>query len=242
MTKKFACESKDIGSVTNPLAAEVDGHASSVVPDEGPFSFNLATMQKRFARQNEIMAGLVAGGMPVLNAAVISGDMQSAELASERVAAGESPEDVVNFIGSYARFDWAVANLPRAALLEMLPELWRSADPDDTKPEYLELWREAYRANGNKTVCDGKRLPLRHGIGAGIEREHTLTIYRGQVGDTVGISWTLDKKIAEKFAATGGGRMPIAGGKILQRKVRRDLVLAYLTGRDENEVIIDPNS
>jgi hypothetical protein len=200
--------------------------------------FQTDAFQKRITRQNEIMGELIAKGISPITAVVMSGDIQIAEMATEMVVNGTPATEALNFVGSYARFDWAVANLPKRTLLKMLPELWRSADPDDTKPEYLALWREAYKANGG-TVCDGKQLPTRYGNGAAIERPAVLTIYRGQIGNTVGISWTLDRKIAAKFAATGGGRAPVSGGKILKRVIRRDEALAYLTGRGESEVIVD---
>lgn len=198
--------------------------------------FQTEAFQKRITRQNEIMAELIAKGIPTLTAAVMSGDIQSAEMATEMIVNGTPALKALNFVGSYARFDWAVANLPKRTLLKMLPELWRGADPDDTRPEYLALWREAYKANGNKTIFDEphKIEPVFTSIDTRL-----ITIYRGQVGDAVGISWTLDRVIAKKFAATGGGRQEIAGGKILKRVIHRDEVLAYLTGRDESEAIVD---
>ena len=58
-----------------------------------------------------------------------------------------------------------------------------------------------------------------------------------------GISWTTDKRIALKFAATGGGRIRVRGGVLLQARVstiQPGAVLAYITGRDESELIVDP--
>lgn len=180
-------------------------------------------------RRNEIAVELIAKGIPTITAIVMAGDIYSAEQATELVRNGTPAEDALHYVGSYARFDWAVTNLPKPTLFKMLPELWTGADPDDTKPEYLALWKEAYAANGSKMIYD------KHWLSSG-----KLTAFRGQIGDKVGISWTLDKETAKKFAATGGSRQTIRGGRILTRIVKRSDVLAYLTGRGESEVIIDP--
>lgn len=168
-------------------------------------------------------------GIPFMTAIVMAGDTQSAESATERVKQGESAEQQLCCIGSYARFDWAVANLPHDRLLELLPELWRDADPNDTNPAYLKLWQEAYKANGEQIILDGEPLIA----------TLPFNIYRGQVGNAVGISWTLDRKIAQKFAATGGGRSPVEGGKVLKRKIKHSQILAYLTKRGEKEVVVN---
>lgn len=192
-------------------------------------NFDFAQFQQQEQRRSELMQPLIAQGIPMLTAIVMAGDLQTAEIASEMVDSGTPAVDALNFVGSYSRFDWAIAHLPKPTLFKMLPELWRGADPDDTKPEYLALWKEAYKANGKRIIIDSKRL-------AGYASRR---VYRGQVGDVVGISWTLDKKIAEKFAATGGMRQQIRGGKVLTRIVPLRNILAYLTGRGESEVIID---
>jgi hypothetical protein len=89
-------------------------------------------------RRQELTQGLMAKGVPFLSAIVIAGDLQSAEEAAERVKQGMPPEEALHFVGSYTRFDWAVANLPKEVLFERLPELWVGADPDDANPEYLQ--------------------------------------------------------------------------------------------------------
>jgi hypothetical protein len=164
---------------------------------------------------------------------IIASDMVSAEQANVSVLNGESPESVINRVGSYARFDWAYKNLPRPLLLKMLPELWTGSDPDDTCPEYLQLWKDAFVANKDRIIFDDKsvRLPA------------VSTIYRGQLKDaSVGISWSLDINVAKKFARTGGLRHMINNGMILKAKVNRKHVLAYLRGRGEQEIIVDPKN
>jgi hypothetical protein len=112
------------------------------------------------ARRQELMQPLINEGVPMISAMVMAGDLVTAERASEELAKGkQSAEDLLHTVGSYARFDWAVENLPRHKMLELLPSLWSGADPSDNRQDYLALWREAYRANGNKTIIDDEPLP-----------------------------------------------------------------------------------
>lgn len=180
-------------------------------------------------RTAELMRELMAQGYSVINAIVMAGDMVSAERIDELVRQGEKPQDLVWMIGSYARFDWAVQKLPRQKFFEILPALWVGSDPDDTNPEYLNLWREARARNKGRVITDGKPLP----------KGSTFTVYRGQVGDAKGFAWSLDRAIAEKFAKSGGGRGFVTGGKVLTRTVRRADIIAYLTSRNESEVILN---
>lgn len=180
-------------------------------------------------------------GVPHITAFIMAGDEMSALNATKRVEAGtHTVEEASVFIGSYARLNWVyeqmeMQRISRAKVIEMLPELWRSSDPDDTDPRYLALWNEAKFLNGGKYVRDGRTLP---------RRSKMLKVYRGQhpsANADMGIAWTLDPKIAQKFAHGGAAfRVGKAGGVVYRGLVSADFVLAYLTLRHESEVIIDP--
>lgn len=192
--------------------------------------------QPAFARQIDRANALEESGVPPGLSLVMAGDLISAEDATARIEAGESTfEQEVVRVGSFARFGWTVemqkrGHLTRAALLDQLPELWRGTDPDDTDGGWLKLWREAFARNGLRPVTDGRPLP----------KGPLLIVYRGQMpGDPLGIAWSLDPKIADKFAHGAGTRVPM-NGTVLRGKVARSAVLAYLTGRGESEVIVDP--
>jgi hypothetical protein len=190
--------------------------------------------EAKFQREGIIQKRLMDEGMDLINAVVRASDIVSAEDATARAENGEDPDELVGYVGSYARLDWAIKYLPRPRLLERLPRLWVGSDPDDTRPEYLALWQEAYVANGRRVVQDEEETSL--------PDTPFFTVYRGQVGNEkrwLGISWTLDRRVAEKFAASGGGRGLVKGGKVLEARIYPSAVLAFLTSRDESELILD---
>lgn len=173
-----------------------------------------------------------------ITALIMAGDRLSAERATELVESGAMKAAVaVSFVGSYARLDFAVrmqtaGKITSAWLLKNLPELWRASDPDDTDPRFLKLWKDARHRNGTTVRDDAKRdLP----------RGPLVTIYRGQDrGATLGISWATDRAIAVKYARGMALRQGHRDGEVLTGKVQRRYALAFLTKRNESEVIVDP--
>ncbi|MGV0985108.1 MAG: hypothetical protein ACOYB2_11165 [Limnohabitans sp.] len=116
--------------------------------------------------------------LPVGSAFTIASDLASVERSKEWVNRGMSAETALPFVGSYGRLEfvlWAVDNghMAENDLLDMLPDLWRGADPDDTDTRFLELWQKAWIRNGKRPVRDGKHLP----------KGHTLRVFRGQDKD-----------------------------------------------------------
>lgn len=101
------------------------------------------------------------------------------------VADGFKVEDVVYWVGSYARFDWAVQHrsyLDDEFWVRNICELWSSSDPDDTNLQFLELFRQA-RAKASVTLHDEPKKTL-----PGLGSEH-IWLYRGQrATDPIGIS------------------------------------------------------
>lgn len=173
----------------------------------------------------------------VVSAFIMAQDLGSAVRADFMLEDGMGWEEALPFIGSYGRCDWVKrhiqsGDIPQEAVYPMLADLWRGSDPDDTDPWWTMMWADAWMANGQKYIRDGEVL-----------RGNLLTVYRGQIGEgTLGISWSLQRSTADRFAMTGGGRMPRDGGIVLQAKVRRKNVYAYLTARGEAEVIAPPTA
>ena len=166
-------------------------------------------------------------------------DIVSAARADRMLLSGEvNAEGSVYLVGSYAKLDYALrlvdtGKLSLDWLIHELPSLWRGSDPDDTNPRFLELWKEA-RRRARRVIRDEKSsdLPL---------PRRTFSVYRGQrVGDPLGIAWSAKREVAEAFARGASFREPISNGEVVVAKARPSRVLAYLTGRHEYEVIIDP--
>jgi hypothetical protein len=74
----------------------------------------------------------------------------------------------------------------------------------------------------------------------------TLTIYRGyQPGKNPdGFSWTLSRDVAEKLSNNGKGsnlfdhNLPLTGGKVRRKTVKKSDVFAYTNSRQEQETIL----
>lgn len=189
-----------------------------------------------FVKREPIMAELMAADpkLSMISAMIIAGDRLTSERSKQWTRDGLPAVDALPYVGSYGRLEFAVwavdeGRLPIETLLDQLPGLWRGSDPDDTNPRYLALWKAAWFRNGEKTVRDGPHLP----------KGSALRCYRGQDdGAPLGIAWSLDKKVAEKFARGAGSRQGNRGGTVMEMVVPRKEVLAYLTGRGEAEVIL----
>lgn len=199
----------------------------------------MAEFMKRAERTSQINEQLAIDlpGVPFLTRVVMAGDMEGAERVEAEFRAGKIRfERAMTYCGSYSRLDFAARMeqaglVPLPKLLAMLPDEWPGCDPDDTDPRFARLWRLAYQRNGNKYLRDGAALP----------RGKYLQVYRGQPqGAPLGLAWSLDETIAERFARGAWARTPVAGGEVISAIVERDAALAYLTRRNESEVILDP--
>jgi hypothetical protein len=68
-----------------------------------------------------------------------------------------------------------------------------------------------------------------------------LVIYRGQPDSgPPGISWTLKRECAVWFARRFSPWRRAAEPTVLRARVNPSRILAYLVGRDEAEVVLDP--
>lgn len=78
--------------------------------------------------------------------------------------------------------------------------IYTRSDPDDTKPEYVPLWRRAFERNGHQMITDGEELT----------DDESFTVYRGQPeGDPVGLSWSLKKVRSPKLRERRGPALSI---------------------------------
>ena len=73
----------------------------------------------------------------------------------------------------------------------------------------------------------------------------TLTIYRGCNSHSKhGLSWTLDKAVAERFAErrhafwfTKKGKAKFVKPQVIERVIHKSEAVAYFSGRQESEII-----
>lgn len=202
-------------------------------------SLDMEQIKKDMERQGQVADEIQKANpaIPNITAIVMAGDLVSAERWWERMVNGEcTPSQAKNLVGSYARLDfaikaWHAGYLTLDEVLVDLPGLWSGSDPDDTDPRFLSLWRAAWMKNHERYVRDGEPLP----------RSHNITVYRGQMpNDPVGIAWSLDRDVAERFARGAGMRVSNMPGVVYVATIDRRKVLGYLTGRKESEVVLDP--
>lgn len=197
-------------------------------------------------RQADIAEGLQRDDptLPDVTAVIMAGDILSGERADVMLTAGAPFVMALHAVGSYARLDWALRHqeagaVTRTALLEMLPDLWRGSDPDDTDPRFLALWREAWAAGGRRTILDRDPLPAERVSGPGGRKYYR--VFRGQEdGARIGIAWSLDRAVAERFAKGAGLRAPTKNPVVYEARIHHRAVLAYLTMRGEAEVVVNP--
>jgi hypothetical protein len=197
-------------------------------------------MITRTKRQSEIANELVRDNpsLPTLTAIVMAGDMAHAEqidlFISKKLM---TVEEAKIHIGSYARLDWLIDKYQKGLLadnwlLKEFPNEWVSCDPNDTDPKYLKLWKKAKKMNLGNMIHDGALIEFKGGY---------LTVYRGQQSkhEPIGISWTTNFDVAKKFA-TGAGLRTRVNGIVIEKKIRWNDIIAYMTGRGESEIICDP--
>ena len=126
-------------------------------------------------------------------------------------------------LGLYADW-WQFGCLTIEEFRRDFPSVWTDAEPDDTKPLWLELWTQAAQTGRVE------QEPLPDG--------DPVTIYRGEPEapkrKTRGISWSLDRDVAVFFAL----RNARGTGVVIEGTVPRHAVLGYLTEREESEVIV----
>ncbi len=181
-----------------------------------------------------------------ITAYIIAGDRLSAERSEKLLKDGvfgrgnKAADRALTLTGSYARLDFAIKlfsekYITAKKFYAMLPQLWQGSDTTGGVAKYLPQWKEAFIAHGRRVITDGKPLP----------KGDPLTIYRGQDRSVplgvFGISWTLDRAMAESFAAGKWARQANRDGLVYEALAPRSEILAYLTGRGEREIIIAPD-
>jgi hypothetical protein len=131
------------------------------------------------------------------------------------------------------RFDALFSVIARRVANESIDELAQSVWTDSENIwQNLDGWREVFEITGHGVDPAVTELP-----------RGELTIYRGAqegVNEEDGFSWTLDRERAEWFARRF--KNPEQTPVLVTAKVHRDFVIWHLTGRGEDEIVVDPDN
>lgn len=179
---------------------------------------------------------------PQANARLNYAFQQKRRLLAEAKAAGRWHEAVFLYerpyrVDGFADICW---HLDGPAYWELLGQVW--SDTENAWQSY-EQWGELFTADPEgrlmmSTPDERSAFTLPHEQGGFLPRTR---IYRGfgYDGGLDGFSWTLDKGRARWFAT----RLRIDGDptpKIASGWVARENIIAYLNGRDEQELVVLP--
>jgi hypothetical protein len=112
------------------------------------------------------------------------------------------------------------------AYWETLSEIWTNSE---NNWQNLKVWKQLLSKNvknRSKFMDADERKRFR-------ELPNEFTIYRGCTDEnTDGLNYTLDKEIAEWFSKRYSKK-----GYVIEKKVQKSEVFAYLNGRNEEEII-----
>lgn len=190
------------------------------------------------AKREADIATTLDPDLPTITRIIMAGDLRQAQDALARLRSGDiDMERAMILTGSYGRMPLLLTALDEGLVakdkaLDLLIGWWTASDPDDTDQRLIDLWEEAFIRKGGLVTDEGNDLP----------RKTWITVWRGQrTTDAIGCAWSLDRSIAERFAHGASFRTPVANPQLIEVKVPRGVILAYLTGRGEQEVIINPN-
>jgi hypothetical protein len=118
---------------------------------------------------------------------------------------------------------------------KLVAEVW--VDSENIR-ENREVWDVILRGDSRRgpsgaMMNDDEYAELR-------AMDETFTVWQGCTSERDdGWSWTIDKEKAEWFAERFA-KLEHAGPRLREATVRRDDVIAYFTGRNESEILIDP--
>lgn len=129
---------------------------------------------------------------------------------------------------------------------ELLGAIWSDSEYIFQNMELWQLLLSAERPQKKFFMSTEEREALH-------KLPEVLTIYRGYqplAKNENGVSWTLRKDVAAKlgnrvWTNIPGMDKPLGDpqnrGKVTERRIKKSQVFAYLTGRNEDEIIILPN-
>ena len=137
------------------------------------------------------------------------------------------------------REDLSVEDLSKA-----LRMVWMSVEKPGRNPSFTkQSWVSTFRR------CEPAFLMEPSELQTLSQLPDLIEVYRGiwwegkgnpVDGAIKGLSWTTDRAVAEFFAYRFQGKNPARQGRVYQAYIPKSGVLAYLDGRNEKEVVVDP--
>lgn len=124
--------------------------------------------------------------------------------------------------------------VPHDEIAKLLADVWKDTEfPHQFNEGYILA---LFRGAGFVSDAERNRPDLMQRIHRGGKNE--ITVYRGvgRHGEASGMSWTLKRETAEFFARRFGKNK----GSVFTATIPTWGILAYLTGRDEEEIVVDP--
>jgi hypothetical protein len=123
--------------------------------------------------------------------------------------------------------------------------VWTDAENVSNDGDAISLWQDIWQQVS--WTRQGRARKRRFHVMEPAERElfdalpDRLTVYRGYsiAGNEHGYSWTLDRNKAEWFARRYAGSSEADGVFVASVEVNKNEVLAYFTGRNEAEIVLD---
>jgi hypothetical protein len=139
------------------------------------------------------------------------------------------------YCGSYQIMRYTLlAFKPHKEWFEFFGESWESSDNVFL---YMQEIKTIFKAHNSLThyMMDQEDLQVFNDL------PQTVEVFRGQCADKpTGLSWTLNKDIALKFASGEMDRYLRVNPVLLTAKINKSDIYAIKTGRGEKEVICSP--
>lgn len=116
-------------------------------------------------------------------------------------------------------------------------EYWNLASSIWTDSENINVNRSIWKIVLKSKRSSGEYFMQPEDRNYLLKLPQTITVFRGcNETNKNGLSWTLDKKVAEKFA--GRFSTKYNGSTVLTKTINKNKVFAYLSSRSEKEIII----
>jgi hypothetical protein len=159
---------------------------------------------------------------------LLNANLNKAVFLHERPYRLDAFKDWVGLIGS---------RVPNGVYWETVRQVWTdSENVHECWDDWLLVWRGDFERHRLRDRRMATSLKDRRDLD---KMPETLKVWHGEEHpERIGMSWTLSRDIAAWFARRFGKK----GGKLYEGKVARSDVIAYMTSRGEEEILVEPSA